>query len=78
MENSLPSSITGTLAQGDLAPGFYCIGIDANDASDPSFSLTFNTPVSGAPEPASFALLLSAGLGMIGARRLTKRSRQDR
>jgi hypothetical protein len=65
---------TGTLS-GNLAPGYYCIGLDANNVNDPDFSLTFNTPVGGVPEPTSFALLLSAGLGMIGVRRLKKRHR---
>ena len=68
-------SFTGTLGSANLAPGQYCIGIDANSANDPNFSLTFNTPVSGVvPEPSGF-LLLSAGLGMIGVLR-AKRGRQ--
>lgn len=69
-------SFTGTLASANLAPGQYCIGIDANSANDPNFSLTFNTPVSGAPEPSGF-ILLSAGLGMIGVLRRARRSRPD-
>jgi hypothetical protein len=69
-------SFTSTLASANLAPGQYCIGIDANSANDPNFSLTFNTPVNGAPEPSGF-ILLSAGLGMIGVLRRARRSRQD-
>jgi hypothetical protein len=68
-------SFTSTIASANLAPGQYCIGIDANSANDPNFSLTFNTPVSGVPEPSGF-VLLSAGLGSIGVLRYTKRGRQ--
>jgi len=63
---------SGTISSGNLAPGQYCIGLDANSPNDPNFSLIFNTPVSGVPEPSTF-LLLSAGIGLIGARRLAKR-----
>lgn len=68
-------SFTSTIASANLAPGQYCIGIDANSANDPNFSLTFNTPVSGVPEPSGF-VLLSVGLGMIGVLRLARRGRQ--
>jgi len=69
-------SFTSTIAIASLAPGSYCIGVDANNSNDPAFALTFNTPVYGAtPEPATF-LLLSIGLGMIGVLRLTKRSQR--
>jgi hypothetical protein len=67
-------SFTGTISNPSLAPGQYCIGLDANNANDPNFVLTFNTPVSATPEPSCF-LLLSAGLGMIGVLR-AKRGRQ--
>ena len=67
-------SFTSTLASANLAPGQYCIGIDANSANDPNFSLTFNTPVSGVPEPSGFVLLFT-GLGMIVVLR-AKRGRQ--
>jgi hypothetical protein len=63
------------ISAGNLAAGSYCIGINANSANDPNFSLTFNTPVSAAPEPSAF-VLLSAGLGMIGVLR-AKRGRQN-
>jgi hypothetical protein len=57
----------GTIAIPDLAPGQYCIGLDANSPSDPTFTLTFNTPVvSSVPEPSS-VILLSVGVGAIGA-----------
>jgi hypothetical protein len=62
---------TGTISVPSLAPGIYCIGIDANSPDDPAFTLTFNTPVSGVPEPSAF-VLLSAALGMIGVLRLAK------
>jgi hypothetical protein len=68
-------SFTGTLASANLAPGQYCIGIDANSANDPNFSLTFNTPVSGVPEPSGL-VLLSAGLGMIAVLRRAKLGRR--
>lgn len=68
-------SYTSTIAIASLAPGTYCIGIDANNSNDPAFSLTFNTPVQGAatPEPSTF-VLLSAGLGMLTVFRLRNRS----
>jgi hypothetical protein len=66
-------SFSSTISVADLAPGRYCIGIDANNANDPAFALTFNTPVNGVPEP-SFLVLLSIGLGTISVLRLTKRS----
>jgi hypothetical protein len=66
-------SFTSTIAVADLAPGQYCIGLNANNANDPAFTLTFNTPVGAAatPEP-SGVILLSLGLGMIGVLRLAK------
>jgi hypothetical protein len=70
-------SFTSTIAIASLAPGTYCIGIDANNSNDPAFALVFNTPVEGTatPEPSTF-VLLAVGLGMISVFRLTKRSRQ--
>jgi hypothetical protein len=65
---------TGTISVPSLAPGEYCIGIDANSPNDPAFSLTFNTPVSGVPEPSAF-VLLSLGLGTVGVLRLKARWR---
>lgn len=61
-------TFTSTISMPSLAPGLYCIGIDATSPNDPPFSLTFNTPVVGAqtPEP-SVLVLLSIGFGMIGA-----------
>ena len=55
-------SFTGTIAITSLAAGQYCIGINANDPHDPAFTLTFNTPVSGVPEPATFTLVGTASL----------------
>lgn len=65
-------SFTSTIGSADLAPGQYCIGIDANSPNDPNFSITFNTPVSAVPEPSGL-ILLSAGLGMIRVLRRAKR-----
>ncbi|MGH9557967.1 MAG: PEP-CTERM sorting domain-containing protein, partial [Bryobacteraceae bacterium] len=61
----------------NLPAGQYCIGMDANNKNDPAFTLVFNTPVSGVPEPSCF-VLLATGLGTFGALRLKKnRSRKD-
>jgi hypothetical protein len=71
-------SFTSTIGIANLAAGQYCIGLNANSVNDPAFALTFNTPVIGpapAPEPSGF-VLLSIGVGMIGALRLKKRSRE--
>jgi len=67
-------SFMSTIAIGILAPGQYCIGIDADNANDPNFALTFNTPLSSGPEPSGFALI-SVGLG-VGVLRHAKRGRQ--
>ena len=68
-------NFTGTIFNANLAPGQYCIGIDANDPNDPAFALTFNTPVTGiqaVPEP-SMALPLAL-VGLFGIWRLRKQS----
>jgi hypothetical protein len=61
-----------TISVGNLAPGQYCIGLDATSASDPNFSLTFSTPVSSTPEPGTF-VLLSAGLAIAAVRQCLAR-----
>jgi hypothetical protein len=71
---NIGDSFMSTIAIANLAPGQYCIGLDANNPNDPAFALTFNTPVSGVPEPSGF-VLLSAALGMIGVVRHAKRGR---
>jgi len=58
-------SFAASLALANLAPGQYCIGLDANNPNDPPFAVTFNTPVSGVPEPSGLALLAPA-LGLLG------------
>jgi hypothetical protein len=55
---------SATIYDANLPAGQYCIGLDANSAIDPSFSLTFNTPVNATPEPSAFLLLLG-GLAVI-------------
>ena len=68
-------SFTGTITNANLAAGQYCIGIDANNPTDPNFTLTFNTPVtSQAPEPTGL-VLFSIGAGMLAALRLKARPR---
>jgi len=61
-----------TIAIANLAPGLYCIGIEATSPNDPAFTLTFDTPVQGTvPEPSSLGLML-VGLGMMAVVRYTK------
>src|SRR5579885_2884791 len=62
---------SGIISAGDLAPGQYCIGLDANSANDPNFKLTFDTPVSPVPEPGTF-VLLSGGVAAIALVRRRK------
>jgi hypothetical protein len=70
-------SFASTISIANLAPGQYCIGIDANNSNDPAFALTFNTPVEGvAPEPSGF-VLLATGLAAIGVLRLKSMCRED-
>ena len=64
-------SFTSTIAIANLAPGKYCIGLDANSLADPGFALTFNSPVSGVPEPSAL-IPLSVALGMTGLLRHAK------
>lgn len=70
-------SFTGSIAIASQAAGDYCIGVDANNSSDPGFTLTFTTPVSSfaSPEPSSF-ILFPAGLGMIGFLRYARGKRK--
>jgi hypothetical protein len=46
-----------------LLPGMYVIGLEANNPVDPAFSISFATPVSAVPEPATIALV---GAGLAG------------
>jgi hypothetical protein len=70
-------AFSATISAGNLPAGQYCIGLDANSGSDPNFALTFDTPVSGAPEPGTF-LLLSFGLvaTTVSHRAARRRARQ--
>jgi hypothetical protein len=66
-------NFTGTISIASLAPGTYCIGLNANNPNDPAYALTFNTALPAqTPEPSDF-VLLSAGLGMISLLYLKKR-----
>lgn len=62
-------AFSATISAGNLAPGQYCIGIDANSAADPNFTLTFNTPVTGVPEPGTFGLLFGGLAAFAAVRR---------
>ena len=62
----------GDLSLPNLAPGQYCVGLNASDLADPDFKLTFNAPISSAPEPTSIGLVL-AGLAAIGLRRVARK-----
>jgi hypothetical protein len=41
------NGFTGTITSPSLPAGYYCIGLNANSPNDPTFTLTFNTPVAG-------------------------------
>jgi hypothetical protein len=71
------NNFSNTLSLPSLAPGQYCIGLNASDMADPNFALTFSTPVSGAPEPTTF-VLLSFGMATICVLRRTHHRRQRR
>lgn len=61
-------SFTATISIANLPAGQYCIGLNANSASDPAYTLLFNTSLPAqTPEPGSFLLLLT-GCALIGAR----------
>ncbi|HEY2708443.1 MAG TPA: PEPxxWA-CTERM sorting domain-containing protein [Caulobacteraceae bacterium] len=58
-----------------LAPGQYVVGAIADSPNDPLLTLTFNTPVGPAPEPATWTMML-LGLGAAGgALRMAARRR---
>lgn len=66
-------SFTSTIAFANLAPGEYCIGIDANNSNDPTFAINFNTPVAGTPEPTSviFMSTMLLGIAFVQRKRLS-------
>lgn len=68
---NIGDTFTNTIAIANLAPGQYCIGIETSSLTDPGFAMTFNTPVSGVPEP-SVLIPLSVAFGMIGLLRHAK------
>jgi hypothetical protein len=67
---SLDSSdnFSGALSLPNLAPGQYCVGLNASDLADPDFKLTFDTPISSTPEPASVGLVLAGLAAILGIR----------
>ena len=65
-------ALTGTLTD-TLAAGTYTIGlIEKQPGTDPAFTLSFNTPVSGTPEPTTWSLMI-LGVGGMGAALRTRR-----
>jgi hypothetical protein len=64
-----------------LDPDLYTVGVSADSPTDPTLTLTFSTPVSGAvPESSTWAMmaLSFAGLGFVGYRRAKRRRRLAR
>ncbi len=59
---SMSDNWTSVISSANLAAGQYCIGLTATSSSDPSFTLTFDTPVSAAPEPNALAM---AAVGLV-------------
>ena len=57
-------NFTSTISIANLSAGTYCIGIEADNAADPNYAITFNTPVNTTPEPCT-CVLLTSGLGLI-------------
>lgn len=55
-----------TLFYAGLSAGRYVIGLSVVGGNDPDYTVTFNTPVSGVPEPGAWAMML-IGLGAMGA-----------
>jgi hypothetical protein len=37
-------SVSGTIAVANMAPGQYCVGLNADNPNDPIFTLTFQHP----------------------------------
>jgi hypothetical protein len=65
---------TGAINIPNLAPGTYCLGLNANNPNDPAFTFTFNTALpANTPEPASI-VMLPLGLCLVAC--LRKRHRK--
>jgi hypothetical protein len=67
------NNYTGSISQGNLSAGSYCIGIDQTAGSDPTYALTFQTPLNSTPEPGTFVLLSGGLAGLAAARRADRR-----
>ena len=65
---------SNTISDAEMPAGEYCIGLDANSANDPNFSLTFSGPVGETPEPGTFMLLLGGFVTMAIASRAARRT----
>jgi hypothetical protein len=68
-------NFTGMISIANLAPGSYCIGLNADSPNDPAYTLTFDTPLAAqTPEPGSL-LLMFVGFGAMGGAMRLKRPR---
>ncbi len=56
----------GNISFDNLAAGNYAIGLSAGSSPDPTYYINFQTPISGVPEPSTWALML-IGFGGLGA-----------
>jgi len=74
---SSADNFTDTLNIANLPAGQYCIGLQTDGALDPSFTLNFNTEVTGVPEPSAF-FLLGIALVSIGTLLRGRHSHKDR
>ncbi len=78
--NRLDNIATGAGAQGfsgTLGPGTYTFWSQQTGANASTYTLAFDvTTISAVPVPPLFAGILAVGLGVIGFRRVTARSRR--
>ena len=60
------NNFSGVISVPNLASGQYEIGMYTDSPYDPHYTINFNTPVRGVPEPATWASLI-LGLGAVGS-----------
>ena len=68
------NNYTGSISQGNLSAGNYCIGINQTAGSDPNYAMTFDTPLSTSPEPSTF-VVVAIGFALLWAVRRKRQSR---